>query len=444
MRQTEGELVHTLMDYVEVHYGHEAVAEAWDEFTLWEDIPLDPENEPEFEASFIPWLLFNWLPDPAETERKIALPEIEIARRYGNEMGERLSPYQRRFIDEICSQPYSFFVVTHIEPGEKMTLRDLMLERTVTVFERQATTTLKKGAILFTRIVTLDDTSIMVGCAPHSIPPIYLSDFAAIREQIIKKRRVLDKPFLLEADIELRGLYYDIRAELLSPAMPQLHNTDGELLQLIQLHYALSCSPREALEALASLALSEVDDLLGEAEFDQRGNLASVELPWLRKGNRVHADWDNTVLGHIRIEAGQLTIDVNSQQRADAVKRKLVRRLGKRASLQRSVIQSTERLLEERSPNGSTANAAAPEVGEDLNSLPEVRAMIRGMAEQHWRSWLDTPLPALGGKTPRKAAASAAGRKRLDDLFLEFEYRTDPTQPFAPDIPALRRQLGME
>jgi len=67
--------------------------------------------------------------------------------------------------------------------------------------------------------------------------------------------------------------------------------------------------------------------------------------PRLKKGNS-DPGWDNTLLGHIVIEGQRLTIDVNSRERADAIKRKITRRLGKRASSRNAVIQSPERMLE--------------------------------------------------------------------------------------------------
>jgi len=41
-----------------------------------------------------------------------------------------------------------------------------------------------------------------------------------------------------------------------------------------------------------------------------------VEIPWAKKGNTMIASWDNTILGHIRIEDDLLIADVNSQRRA--------------------------------------------------------------------------------------------------------------------------------
>jgi len=227
MRRTEGELIHVLLKHADKYYGPEAVVEAWDEFSLWSEVPMDPEAQPELDTAFLPWFVFNWTPDNTEVDEAEHHPEMQVAMHYLEHNGPRLDSFQRRFIEEICSQPYSFFLVTGVEPGKSLSLRDQLLGREVKVHERQASTTLRKGSIIYTRIVTLDDTSIMVGCAPTVIPPSYLNDFIDIRENMAEKFPSFDRDFLLEYDTELRTIYYDIREEIHNPVMPQLRNTDG-------------------------------------------------------------------------------------------------------------------------------------------------------------------------------------------------------------------------
>ncbi|MFQ5644643.1 MAG: YecA family protein [Thiogranum sp.] len=444
MRRTEGELVHILLKHADRYYGPEAVAEAWDEFSLWSDVPMDPDSEPELDTAFLPWFVFNWIPDNAEVDEANHYPEMQVAMHYLEQQGSRLDSFRRRFIEEICSQPYSFFVVTDVVPGQQMTLRDLLLGREVTVQERQASTTLRNGLIIYTRIITLDDNSIMVGCAPTVIPAKYLNGFIDIREDMAKRPPGLDADLLHEYDIELREMYYGIREEIFHPVLPQLHNTDDDPLEPTKLCYTLKCTPHEALDALATLSMSNADDFIHDGAFDNQGELVSIEFPWLKKGNRQHAGWDNTVMGHITIEGGNLTIDVNSRQRADAVKRKITRRLGKQAVFRNAVIQSMEKMLEEMQNNPGGMQASTGQEDEDLMALPEVQEQMQKMAEQHWQAWLDTQLPALKEQTPREAAKTALGRERLEALFIEFAQHHKSPQPFTPDVAALRHSLGMD
>ncbi|GJL49539.1 MAG: hypothetical protein NPIRA01_07660 [Nitrospirales bacterium] len=444
MRRTEGELIPILLKHADKYYGPEALVEAWDEFSLWDDVPLDPSSQPELDTAFLPWFVFNWIPDNAEIEETEHIPEMPVAQHYLEAKGSRLDEFQQCFIKEICSQAYSFFMVTDVEPGESLTLRDLILGREVTVHERQASSTLPKASIIFTRIITMDDASIMVGCAPTVIPPIYHSDFIDVRENLAEKFPNDDQSFLFEYDIELRTMYYDIREELSHPSLPQLHNTDGDYLQLTKLSYTLTCTPRQALDALITLSMIEdADELAQDGNQDERGDLVSIEFPWLKKGGQQHASWDNTVMGHIVINHDQLTIEVNSQERADMIKQELEFLLGNQAIFRNAVIESSEKMLEEIA-NHSPDTSLSDESHKELQETPEVQAQLQEMSEHHWQTWLDTPLPALKSQTPREAAKTETGRERLQVLFWQFETQNTSLQSLTPDVDTLRQALGMK
>lgn len=163
-------------------------------------------------------------------------------------------------------------------------------------------------------------------------------------------RTALEKDLLLEYDIDVREVYYDIKDYVHDSPLPQIRNTDGEELEPTKLYYTLKCAPREAFNALKTLYINEDKDaLLTDAGFDGKGQLVSVEFPWLKKGKREHGYWENTIMGNIVIDGAELTIDVNSRERAEAVRRKITRRLRKRAVFRNTLIESAERMLEEAS-----------------------------------------------------------------------------------------------
>jgi len=259
-----------------------------------------------------------------------------------------------------------------------------------------------------------------------------------------KKLPHFGQAFLLLNDFELRTIYYEIAKELSHPALPQLRNTDGDELQATKLYYTLTCTPRHTLDALVTLTLTEdADGLAQNGKHDEYGELVSIEFPWLKKGNQQRASWDNTVMGHIVITQDQLTIDVNSQERSDTIKGEIEARLGHQAMFRNAVIQSSDKMLEEianRSPETSVRDPS----NNELQERPEIQAQLKKMSEQHWRTWLDAPLPALKDQTPREAAKTVTGRERLEALFWHWEPQTEKLGQFAPDVKALRKALGME
>ena len=447
MRRTEGRLGDTLADHAIEHYGTGSIMEAWDEFTLWEEAPLDlDEPRPEFLTVFQDWFQFNWVPDNTQYDEEDDLPEMPVAMHYLEQSAGAVDSFTRRFIEEACSQPFSFFMVTGAEPGKRMTIRDLLCKREFTVHERRASETLRKGEIIFARVVTLDGDSIMLGCAPCAIPASYANYFFDLREDIAVKG-LQSRELLHEWDFELREIYFDIRNDLYDPQLPALRNTDDDPLQLTKLHYDLKCMPEEARDALAPLTLGMADgDLENTAKFDENGRLASVEFPWLRQGNERNKAWSNTALGRIVINGVKLTVEVNSENRAEAFKREMQERLGGRAEFKQAVLTSLEKMYEDLKANPGGAEARRLDAGgrrtDELNARPEVRRMLEQKAAEHWRGWLDESLPALNGETPREAAKSESGRERLEALLWDFELRKSG-QPFDPDVDALRKSLGI-
>ena len=105
MRRTEGELIPILLKHAVKYYGPEIVAEAWGEFSLWNDVPMDSSSQPELDTVFLPWFVFNWIPDNAEVEDAAHLTEMPVAMHYLKVKGSRLDVFRHRFIEEICSQP---------------------------------------------------------------------------------------------------------------------------------------------------------------------------------------------------------------------------------------------------------------------------------------------------------------------------------------------------
>jgi hypothetical protein len=81
-----------------------------------------------------------------------------------------------------------------------------------------------------------------------------------------------------------------------------------------------------------------------------------------------------------------------------------------------------------------------------LQNRPEVRKAMKEMMDKHWEGWLDTDIPALGGKTPRQAVQTAKGRESVQALLRDFElHEKNSVQPVSqqPYIDWVRKELGL-
>ena len=56
----------------------------------------------------------------------------------------------------------------------------------------------------------------------------------------------------------------------------------------------------------------------------------------------------------------------------------------------------------------------------EMLANPEVRAMLEAHMANYETEWLDSTIPALGGRTPREAAADPIAREDLIRLLASF------------------------
>ncbi len=155
----------------------------------------------------------------------------------------------------------------------------------------------------------------------------------------------------------------------------------------------------------------------------------------------MHPDWENTSLGTMRLSEGRLEAEVNSERRARRLRKEIERRLKDRVVFLKQETLSVEAMLKGK---GGEMSAAERREQEALQNHPEMKARMREMAERHWAAWLDRPVPALGGVTPREAARTPLGRERLEALFAEFEARNRHAPPEQRvDLARLRKELGL-
>jgi hypothetical protein len=131
----------------------------------------------------------------------------------------------------------------------------------------------------------------------------------------------------------------------------------------------------------------------------------------------MHRSWDNTIVGRIVLSAKRLTVEANSTRRADALRSMVETHLHGMLRFRLRKEENTGQLIAAARAQGR-AGRREP-VGEQ--PPPEAFLALRQFREQHMMAWLDEPIPALGGLTPREAARSPRSRSQLEALLKEFE-----------------------
>jgi hypothetical protein len=436
LRSAEGRVVDALFKFTANTWGGPLIAHAWEDFWVYEDVPDDMPSTPEFGTMFIPWLVLGFVADPECDEARDDWPAQPIGLEWLASGAATISDLDRTFIETACRSPLSAVVVEQVTVGRSLDLKDVLTGKRFHALEQNASRTLRPTDLLFTRVLTVEGASIMIGASPFVVPPRWHTHLIDWRERGFRKR-MMRRQDLADFDIEIRETYFQIAAELLDPTPPRLSNTDGDPLALTTLTYDLKTTLAEAFERLRSLARVHGDDHIDEIAHDESGVITSAVLSWIKPGNRQHKEWDNTVLGTMRLTVGRLVVEVNSARRAARIKREIVKRLRETAVLiGTETIDPSEVLTERRQERASGADYHEPL----SETPPELRAIEEDLARRHWEQWLDTQVPALGNKTPRQAARSAGGRERLEALLAWFAREAESSGPDAALHVAFIRQ----
>jgi tetratricopeptide (TPR) repeat protein len=290
---------------------------------------------------------------------------------------ERLLAEQWLLVDR------SVFEVDEVRHGEGLTVRDVRTGNVHQIRERTASQRLKVGALFCARIVPVGDTTQIFG----GIEPVELHE----RDELIS---------LLDAEPDPVDLVSFLTRRFAPPA---LRNTEGDPL------------------VLCEVVLRTGDPAALVAELDET---------YTRDANADTSQWsehltDGTVRATLRLVGSDLTAHTNSEAR-----------LGHVLDTLRELDPTLTVVEESRQPARNTREAAAlmpgarPDAVEPLDPAdPEVAGVLDQFVRDYERKWLDEPIPALAGYTPRQASADPTRRDDLIRLLDSF-----PSHPDNPGI----------
>ena len=148
------------------------------------------------------------------------------------------------------------------------------------------------------------------------------------------------------------------------------------------------------------------------------------------------ANGESILRASITLEGSQITVETLSEPRIARVLGVLTEHIAE------AEVISDER--QEFDPATLPPGPSKPGLSTDD---PGVKAMLRTFITERERIWCDEEIPALGGLTPRQAAADPAGRESLERLLAEYGSHVDPHEdpelvPQHPD--RLRLLLGLD
>jgi hypothetical protein len=244
---------------------------------------------------------------------------------------------------------------------------------------------------------------------------------AAIRDEAGRLRRSragLDEQELFRRCAPLfHALWLD---QVVFPPPPTMVTAEGDPVELGTIVYDVldAAALRAALDQHPSLSADEEE---GRYTWFEAVPDADVRTTPAAEGTftltNVSVDGFRRSLGQVALAQGRLTLEVVSRARAERGRRLLAEAAGPalrhRSTRFESMAKAMSRQQPRRAGESADPEAAVP---------PEVAAeFLREFKDRHYRAWLDEPLPALDGRTPRRAAGLKTQRGRVIDLLKQME-----------------------
>jgi hypothetical protein len=192
-------------------------------------------------------------------------------------------------------------------------------------------------------------------------------------------------------------------------------NFDGEALAICEARFPLAERGRAGdiearLDTLTELSRDAPERLAWAWLSQTLGSSSDGESDASRKGAPSVSDQDgDRILGLVQLDANALLLQTNSVERAARGCALLSQALGPLVGAPLTSIETLKQsMASARTPE------AAPMGQAELPFLPEGgEAALRQVLDRHYRETLTSPLPMLGGRTPKQAVRSKAGREQV-------------------------------
>jgi len=315
------------------------------------------------------------------------------------------------------AHPTLYRVAGHDPKAGTIDLEDVLLGGMVTVQDRLMSENIEDNVFLAARVFPVGRFHFIELAGPPLGERMGLEAVAFLRE-----RGMEFTPEGLRRDAHMFGwLWRWIDQWQARWKTPHLCNTDGEEFRWHIASFSLT-DPGGAREVLMQRP---------DIEHDEQAN----ELVWNKPAGPDSRMMGETVtLGRMEFVGDELVLSVNSAERLAMARQWLEKLPG-------VVFKSVRtRCWDEAEKDRPLDERISPP--EPVKVTPEMERRIQQMIDQHYMAWIDMPLPVLGGRTPRQACRTEAGRQ---EVALLIRTMPDPRGPAGARIPreAMLRELGL-
>lgn len=351
------------------------------------------------EDEYIQFLNIALFDAPLESNKRL----VEI---FYEEEGEHLPPQEREILENMLDMTIGIYEVQAYEPGKGFLVENLMeKERFHVVVDEEGMQAIKKWDVVIARISKVGyenqivGTTLILGNEFKNQLLEFIYAWLADYRKDNKKASI--KEFLRNCAMEVLASAKD--AYYLGRQNRVVVNRDGDRVEICSARYSINNISfiKQALEFHPNIQL--------DSSQKDRYTLSWIsDTPFEEAGVLQH-----TILGTITLEKNRLVLQTNSRNRLEKEKQLIQKLLGIAAKHEKDTIESVEKFLEKNQKELKETKPALPS--------PEIKKIERTFLENHYKRWVDEPLPSLGGRTPREASRMPQYRRKLMELFKQLE-----------------------
>jgi len=341
------------------------------------------------EIAYNSWLAFDFdcgggrrmLDDYLETERN------------------KLSSGELNYLHGLRGSHLRLYEILEVKPDQGFEVRDLWDDRRLYVRERAATRQIVAWDLIVARIGPGGDGETVF----ETIPYLFR---AADKDGLLKGLRKAHQVFTHEFPNEeisdffkrMAPVFHKLWLERVAlPPHPKLITGDGEPFIFARVIFDL-LDREEAIRSLAD-----------RTDIVDHGDGSYV---WLEPAGNLQRS-----VGTMSFDEKRVVFETTSQKRAEKARDELPILFAGAVRFRAISYEDVEQALKRAPQTSKQKESDIP--------VEEQRKILGEFYEDHYRKWLDEPVPALGNRTPRHAARLKTVRPKLVALLKDFESHSE-------------------
>jgi hypothetical protein len=313
--------------------------------------------------------------------------------------GNKLSSGELNYLNGLRGSHLRLYEILEVKPDQGFEVRDLWDDRRLYVRERAATRRVVAWDLAVARLGLAGDGEAVFETVPYLFR-------AADKDDLLKGLRKAHRVFTQEfpdhglSDFfrTMAPVFHKLWLEQVAlPPPPKMFTGDGEPFIFAKVLFDLA--DRDA----ATRSLVDRDDIV-----DQGGG----SYVWLEPAGNFQRS-----VGTMIFEEKRVVFETTSQKRAEKARDFLPALLRGNVKFRAISYEDVQQAMK-HAPQ--TSKKQEPDI-----PIEEQRRVLGEFYEQHYRKWLDEPVPALGNRTPRHAARLKTARPKLIALLKDFESHSE-------------------